>query len=137
MIERDPVVEDPTGKRDDFQQIKGIGPSIAQALHASGVHRFADLARYTPEELVNLLSPKVAFITTQRIERDAWLAQARELTSEQVGSSTATGEIDETPPPAARPLPTTNNHIKHPSASWQEIADFFVSFGHDPGPRAG
>jgi hypothetical protein len=136
MIERDPVIEDPTGDMDDFQQIKGIGPSIAQALHASSVHRYADLVNYTPEELVNLLSPKVAFITIQRIERDNWLEQARALAATQ-GEGDESSDANELPSAAPGLINTSGaaNHIKHPAASWREIADFFVSFGHEVDPQ--
>jgi hypothetical protein len=133
MIERDPVIEDPTGDMDDFQQIKGIGPSIAQALHAGGVHRFAALANYTPEELVNLLSIKVAFITIQRIERDDWLGQARRLASVQVTGDNLVVQAQEpsSPAPGSPDALSASNHLKHRSTSWREIADFFVSFGHE------
>ncbi len=101
--------------QDDFQQIKGIGPSIAQALHEAEIHRYADLARYTPQQLVDLLRTKVAFITLQRITRDDWIGQARELAGRQEREQReSASQVSQAPPPGD---------------SWKELADFFVSFG--------
>lgn len=89
--------------KDDFEVISGIGASIAEALYQSGIYRFSELARFTSEDLADLLSARVAFVSAQRIENDDWLGQARTLASEQ--------------------------SIHTPETNWRELADFFVSFG--------
>lgn len=40
---------------DDLEIIEGIGPKIAQLLHAAGVHTFAELAAMTPAQIQPLL----------------------------------------------------------------------------------
>jgi predicted flap endonuclease-1-like 5' DNA nuclease len=61
---------------DDFSQIKGIGPAFAQALNEIGIHTFADLSRETAQGLADKLPVRVY---AERIEREAWIEQARRL----------------------------------------------------------
>jgi hypothetical protein len=131
MSEANSMAENPGGKRDDFQRIKGIGPSIAQALYDSGVHRFADLTEYSAEELVNLLSPKVGFMTIQRIERDDWLGQAKRF-GVRSGKNAKSSEVVKQPlllVSEKSDTAKTNNQQRQDTGNWLEIADFFVSFG--------
>jgi predicted flap endonuclease-1-like 5' DNA nuclease len=62
--------------KDDLTLINGIGPAFERALNAVGIHSFAQLARQTPEELASQLAARV---TAERIRRDRWIEQAREL----------------------------------------------------------
>ncbi|MEW5422600.1 NADH-quinone oxidoreductase subunit NuoE [Amorphus sp. 3PC139-8] len=67
------------GKKDDLQRVSGIGPKIEQTLNELGVSEFAQIAAWTPEN--------VAWVDTYlkfrgRIERENWIAQAKELASQ-------------------------------------------------------
>ena len=109
-------------ERDDLQQIKGIGQSIALALNNLGIYRFADMIHYTPDKLADALRPLVAFISSRRIERDNWLGQARALAE-------TSKELDE----YTSKVPGEGEEKAHRNASpdgWREVADFFVSFGY-------
>lgn len=61
---------------DDLQQISGIGPKIAGILRELGVQRFEQIAAWTPEE-VERINAKLRF--KGRIEREAWIPQAKAL----------------------------------------------------------
>jgi predicted flap endonuclease-1-like 5' DNA nuclease len=68
---------------DDFILLKGIGPKLADALHALGFDRFEQLASLTPEEIERLDPQLGAF--SGRIVRDKIVEQADYL---------ARGDID-------------------------------------------
>ena len=63
------------GKRDDLQQIKGIGKVYAARLNAAGIHTFADVARQSPERLAEI----VALKAWQAADPINWINQADEL----------------------------------------------------------
>ncbi|MEZ4663305.1 MAG: helix-hairpin-helix domain-containing protein [Caldilineaceae bacterium] len=63
------------GKSDRLQTINGIGPVYEKKLKAAGVQTFADLARQTPEKVVEIIAPQ----SWQNIDAAAWIAQAAEL----------------------------------------------------------
>ena len=67
------------GAPDDFQRIKGVGPRLAEMLHARGFARFEQLAHLTPEEIDMLdrqLGPFSGRIRRDRIvEQAAYLAR--------------------------------------------------------------
>lgn len=66
--------------RDDLERIHGIGPRYAAALDQIGVRRFADLARYTPEELSDALREQSGVnVAAERIDVDDWIGQAESL----------------------------------------------------------
>ncbi|MEC8979448.1 MAG: EF-hand domain-containing protein [Candidatus Thermoplasmatota archaeon] len=62
---------------DDLQEIKGIGPFIAEKLNALGIYKFSQLANMTSEieEEVNVA---IEFFPG-RIKRDEWAKQARNI----------------------------------------------------------
>ena len=64
---------------DDLVMIKGIGPKLADMLHARGFHRFEQLAHLTPEEIEMIdqqLGPFAGRIRRDRIvEQAAYLAR--------------------------------------------------------------
>jgi len=62
--------------RDDLTLINGIGPAFEKALNGAGIHTFAQLADQTPEGLASRMTTR---ITADRIRRDRWIEQAREL----------------------------------------------------------
>ena len=63
--------------QDDLQEIKGIGPFIAEKLNALGIYTFAQVGNMTPkiEEEVN---QAIEFFSG-RVKRDQWAKQAKEL----------------------------------------------------------
>lgn len=63
---------------DDLQLIHGIGPGVESRLRNRGVATFAQLAALTPAELMALLSD-LAGLSTERIVKQDWIGQAREL----------------------------------------------------------
>ena len=62
------------GAPDDFQRIKGIGPRLAEMLHARGFVRFEQLAHLTTEEIDVIDQQLGAF--RGRIRRDRVVEQA-------------------------------------------------------------
>jgi predicted flap endonuclease-1-like 5' DNA nuclease len=62
---------------DDLKRISGIGPAFERALHAQGITRFAEIARWSNEDVQRVA--EALGIPPQRIERDGWVESAREL----------------------------------------------------------
>jgi predicted flap endonuclease-1-like 5' DNA nuclease len=62
---------------DDFQRMKGVGPKLADALHARGFARFEQLAGLSGEEVERIDSQLGAF--RGRIRRDRIVEQAQYL----------------------------------------------------------
>jgi NADH-quinone oxidoreductase subunit E len=65
---------------DDLQEISGIGPKIAGILRELGVHRFEQIAAWTPGE-VEAINARLRF--RGRIEREGWIPQAQALLEER------------------------------------------------------
>jgi predicted flap endonuclease-1-like 5' DNA nuclease len=68
------------GTPDDLQQIKGIGPKIAETLRELGIHSFEQIAEWTPEK-VNWINDHLKF--KGRVEREEWIPQAKALVKER------------------------------------------------------
>ena len=128
MNELNQELDRPTGSRDDLQQIKGIGQTIAQALESLGIYRYADLADFTPDSLADLLKVKIPSISPQRIERNDWLGQARALAHSQQKPQTPQDEAKKIPVSSAQPH--ERNTKRTSKDNWRELGDFFVSFGY-------
>lgn len=62
--------------RDDLKQINGIGPVLEKTLNDFGIKSWEQLAELKPDE-VEKIDQAIAF--PGRIDREEWLAQAREL----------------------------------------------------------
>jgi predicted flap endonuclease-1-like 5' DNA nuclease len=65
---------------DDLQQIKGIGPKIAETLRGLGIHSFEQIAEWTPEK-VDWINEHLKF--KGRVEREEWIPQAKTLAKER------------------------------------------------------
>jgi hypothetical protein len=63
---------------DDFRKIAGIGPALERRLHDAGILTYQDLAGHTPEEIAAALAD-VAGVSPERIIRQEWIGQARQL----------------------------------------------------------
>ena len=65
------------GKPDDLTQIKGVPRVLQRKLHRVGVFYFWQIAEWSPEDVRYVDSKLAAF--KGRIEREAWVSQAKEL----------------------------------------------------------
>lgn len=74
--EPQPLFEAPAGPGDDLKQIAGIGPVLERRLNQLGVTRFSQIAEFTEEDVQRL---DEALSAKGRIDRDDWVAKAREL----------------------------------------------------------
>jgi len=74
-----PEPEPAAAAQDDLTRIKGIGPKMAEALHALGVTSFAQIAAWSEAEAAEMDEKAQA---RGRIERDDWIAQAKALLEE-------------------------------------------------------
>ncbi|MBC7133921.1 MAG: 50S ribosomal protein L21 [Roseovarius sp.] len=61
---------------DDLKRLSGVGPALEKKLHEAGVTSFAQIAAWTPED-VAAFDEKLNF--KGRIEREGWIAQAKDL----------------------------------------------------------
>ena len=75
------IAEPPPAPRapDDLTRMVGIGPKLAEALAASGVTRFAQIAAWTADDLAKV---DAALSLKGRAVREAWVAQAGRLADE-------------------------------------------------------
>lgn len=64
-------------EKDDLTMISGIGPFIEERLHALEIYTFLQISRFTPNDIRSIDTAIIYF--SGRIERDEWVAQAKEL----------------------------------------------------------
>lgn len=64
-------------EKDDLQMISGIGPFIEERLHALGIFTFLQISKFTKKDISTIDTAIIYF--SGRIERDEWVAQAKEL----------------------------------------------------------
>lgn len=74
-----------TGDADDLKQIKGIGPVIEQTLNELGVTTFRQIALLSETQIDQVARALKVF--PDRMRRDDWMAQARELHAEKYDTS--------------------------------------------------
>ena len=63
--------------RDDLKDISGIGPAIETKLKADGIVSFRQIAQLSPAEVERIETEVIN--STGRIQRENWIAQAKEL----------------------------------------------------------
>jgi large subunit ribosomal protein L21 len=63
---------------DDLTQLSGVGPALLKKLNAAGITTFAQIAAWTEADVAEF-DEKLSF--KGRIEREGWIAQAKELAS--------------------------------------------------------
>ena len=73
-----------TPPHDDLVRIHGVGPKIAKLLNSMEITSFRQVARFTSEDVAVVNDALEVF--PGRIERDDWMASARELHREVYGS---------------------------------------------------
>ena len=70
------ILTAPRGAPDDMAKLQGVGPQIVKKLTEGGIFHFWQLAAMTPEEVTKIDHD---LKLGGRIERDGWVAQARQL----------------------------------------------------------
>ena len=65
-----------SGEGDDLTQLSGVGPALLKKLNAAGITTFAQIAAWTEADVAEF-DEKLSF--KGRIEREGWIAQAKEL----------------------------------------------------------
>ena len=64
-------------EKDDLKMISGIGPFIEERLNALDIYTFRQISKFTPQD-ISTINDAIEYFSG-RIERDEWVAQAREL----------------------------------------------------------
>lgn len=64
-------------EKDDLKMISGIGPFIEERLHVVDIFTFRQISKFTSRDIESINEAIVYF--AGRIERDEWVAQAKEL----------------------------------------------------------
>ena len=72
------------GAPDNLKKIRGIGPQNERRLHALGIWHFSQIAAWS-EDNVKWVGSYLAF--AGRIDREQWVAQARELAAGKVATA--------------------------------------------------
>jgi large subunit ribosomal protein L21 len=67
-----------SGEGDDLTQLSGVGPALLKKLNAAGITTFAQIAAWTEADVAEF-DEKLSL--KGRIEREGWIAQAKELAS--------------------------------------------------------
>ncbi|TCS60262.1 50S ribosomal protein L21 [Primorskyibacter sedentarius] len=73
-----PKAAAPAAGGDDLKELSGVGPALEKKLHENGVTTFAQIAAWTEADVTEM-DEKLSF--KGRIEREGWIAQAKELAS--------------------------------------------------------
>jgi len=64
-------------EKDDLKMISGIGPFIEERLHALDIFTFSQISKFTAND-VDTINDAIEYFSG-RIERDEWIAQAKEI----------------------------------------------------------
>jgi len=64
-------------EKDDLKMISGIGPFIEERLHALDIFTFRQISKFSDRD-IDRINDAIAYFSG-RIERDEWVAQAKEL----------------------------------------------------------
>jgi predicted flap endonuclease-1-like 5' DNA nuclease len=64
-------------EKDDLKMISGIGPFIEERLHALDIYTFRQISKFTAQD-IDTINDAIEYFSG-RIERDEWVAQAKEL----------------------------------------------------------
>jgi predicted flap endonuclease-1-like 5' DNA nuclease len=72
----DGAAASPAGEGDELEAIKGIGPKIHEELSRMGIASLSQLAALTPAQIAQI-EERIGF--PGRIERERWIAQAKDL----------------------------------------------------------
>ncbi len=73
---------------DDFKLIVGIGPGVERRFHTANIFTFDQLAALSPSDIASLLTD-LAGLSAERIAKQNWIGQARDLAARPATSNTA------------------------------------------------
>jgi predicted flap endonuclease-1-like 5' DNA nuclease len=73
-VEVKPPLERSGQRKDRLEEINGIGPVFARRFNEAGIYTFAELAELTPERVHEIVHTE----EWQKIDPDAWIAEAKE-----------------------------------------------------------
>ena len=76
--DRGRVYESAPEQVDDLKKISGVGPALEEKLNGFGIYTFAQIAEWSQEN-INTFDDLLSF--KGRIERDNWIAQAKEFSA--------------------------------------------------------
>lgn len=68
-------------EKDNLQMISGIGPFIEERLHAIDIYSFKQISKFTAKD-IEKINVAIEYFAG-RIERDEWVAQAKELVQDE------------------------------------------------------
>ncbi len=68
-------------EKDDLQMISGIGPVIEERLHSIDIYTFKQISKFTPRD-IEIIDDAIIYFSG-RIDRDEWVAQAKELVHDE------------------------------------------------------
>ncbi|NKQ37254.1 MAG: DUF4332 domain-containing protein [Chloroflexi bacterium] len=118
-------------RRDNLQEITGIGAKFAEALYQAGIARFADLARYSPQQISALLKEQGgATAAPERIKAEDWIGQAGRLAGSVDSELGATAVKTESPPVEA--AVDNQKPARHQHAGFSLFFDYII---HESGER--
>lgn len=69
-------LDGPEGEADDLKKISGVGPVLEERLNELGIYHFWQVAKFEERD-IELVNEAMSF--PGRIERDEWIAQAKNL----------------------------------------------------------
>src|SRR5262249_4085822 len=83
-----PAGKSPALQGDNFKVIQGVSSIIESCLHRAGILTYAQFASLSPDDIITIVG-NVAALSPERIGKQNWIGQARELalktmTEEQV-----------------------------------------------------
>jgi poly(hydroxyalkanoate) granule-associated protein len=73
----------PAAEKDDLKEISGIGPAMENKLKADGITTFRQIAQLSSAEVERIETEVIN--STGRIQRENWIAQAKELHLKKYG----------------------------------------------------
>jgi hypothetical protein len=78
---------------DDFKLIAGIGPGVERRFHAANIFTFDQLAALSSHDIAHLLTD-LAGLSAERIAKQDWVGQARDLAAQPAKSNTEQAELE-------------------------------------------
>lgn len=68
-------------EKDDLTMVSGIGPEIERRLNSLDIYTFRQISEFSPQDIKAINETIIVF--SGRIERDEWVAQAKELVNHE------------------------------------------------------
>ncbi|HKQ74723.1 MAG TPA: hypothetical protein VJ810_13610, partial [Blastocatellia bacterium] len=110
---------------DDLLKIKGVTKAVEQALKKVGINTYEKLVGYSANRLSNILKTNDPPISISQVKMETIINKASDFTR-----STPKQERVQTIAEAALTGKKKRQYERH-WENWEELADFFVSFGYE------